>query len=424
MRTLFKKIKEAKYKIKIEYSKEEFKKAYQERALLLGKDIEIAGFRKGRAPLHLIEKVVGREKILKETVSKLIKEGYLKAFFREKLEPIGEPTVKILKLSLGDSFVFEVEVFVISPPKLPNYREIAKQVKRREIRVEEKEIEETIEWLRKSRAEISPKKEKAEKGDLIEIEYRLNSKREKVFKDRFILGKGKLISNLEREILEMKEGEEKKIKITFPKDYKEKELAEREEEVFLRLKKVYSFSLPEVNDEFARKLGNFKNLLDLKKNIKEGIKKEKEIEEKKRIVGEILDKISKETKIEIPEILIEKERDFQLENFKENISRSLKISFEDYLKKIGKELGEIEEYFYNLSKEFIKKSLILKEIARKENIQVFEEEIKERINYFLKRFKSVKEAKRKVDLEKLRLYTKEEIRNEKVLNFLERLVLP
>lgn len=423
MESSLEKIGKAKYKIKIEYSQEEFKKAYKESIFILGKDLEISGFRKGKVPFEILEKNIGKEKILKETALRLIDEGYRKIILKENLEPIGEPVIKILKLSLGDSFIFEIETWIILPPNLPNYREIVKEIKRKKIEVEEKEVEETIIWLQKSRAKILPKREKAEEGDLVEIEYKSSEiEKGKVFEDRFVLGEGKLINNLESEILGMREGEEKKIKVSFPKDFKNEELRGKKVEIFLKLKKLFSFSLPEINDEFAKSLGNFQDLSDLKKSIQEGIKKEKELEEKKRIIGEILDKISQKTEVEIPEILIEKEKEFQLQNFKENILKSLKISFEDYLKKIGKSAEEIENYFYDLSKEFIKRSLILKEIARKEKIEASEEEIKERINQFLKRFKNVEEAEREVDLEKLKLYTEEEVRNDKVLNFLERLV--
>ncbi len=423
MKSFLSKIGEAKFKIKIEYSKEEFKDSFWKTTLFLGKNLEIEGFRKGKAPLEILERKIGREKILRETAIKLINKGYQKVISEKNLEIIGEPLVRILKLSLGDCFVFELEVWAILPPHLPDYRQIAKKIKRKKIEVKKEEVEKTLKWLQSSRVKFVPKKGKAERGDFVEIEYKSEVfKKGKTYEDKFILGKGKLISNLENEILGMKEGEEKKVRITFPKDYKEKELAGKETEIILKLKKVFYLSFPEIDDQFARELGNFKDLASLKESIKEGIKKEKEIEEKKRILEELLDKISAKTEIELPEILIEKEKERQIENFKKNISTSLKISFEEYLKKIKKEEKEIEEYFLKLSKEFIKRSLILREIAKKENIKVFEQEINERINQYLKKFKSPKEAEKEVDLEKLRLYTEEEIRNEKVLNFLESLV--
>lgn len=423
MKSFLSKIGEAKFKIKIEYSKEEFKDSFWKSALFLGKNLEIKGFRKGKVPLEILEKKIGREKILRETAIKLINKGYQKVISEKNLEIIGEPLVRILKLSLGDCFVFELEVWVISPPHLPDYRQIAKKIKRKKIKVKKEEVEETLKWLQSSRAKFVPKKGKAERGDFVEIEYKSEVfEKGKTYEDKFILGKGKLISNLENEILGMKEGEEKKVRIAFPKDYKEKELAGKETEIILKLKKVFYLSFPEIDDHFARELGNFKDLASLRESIKEGIKKEKEIEEKKRILEELLNKISAKTEIELPEILIEKEKERQIENFKKRISTSLKISFEEYLKKIKKEEKEIEEYFLKLSKEFIKRSLILREIAKKENIRVSEQEINERINQYLKKFKSPKEAEKEVDLEKLRLYTEEEIRNEKVLNFLESLV--
>lgn len=285
--------------LRIEVPAEEFDQFYQKAILNFGKDLEIPGFRKGKIPKNIIEKEIGREKILKEAAEIAIKENYLKAILENKIEPLSQPEIEILKLPAphriysgagapGNPLEFKAKTSVLPEVKLLDYKKIASEVKKREIEVTKDEIEN------------------------------------------------------------------------------------------LRL--------------------------------------EKERLERERFRQEILDEIAKDTEIEIPEILIREEKKRMLESLKRQVPQILQISFEDYLKKISKSEEELLDSFLAEARRRIKNSLVLREIEKKENIEVSDEEIKKETSQILKFYPETK----KLDPEQLKDYTKEIIKNEKTFQFLEK----
>lgn len=269
--------------------------------------------------------------------------------------------------------------------ELPDYKKIASKVERNEVEVKEKEIEQALKWLQKSRAKFTIKNAPAQKGDFVEIEYWFSQEKQSR-KDAFILGQGHFIPGFEEKIIGMRAGEEK-----------EK----------VKLISVQNVEFPKINDEFAKGLGNFKSLADFKKNIIQGLTLEKEQTELQRARQEILENISKETKIEIPDILIENEKKHMLENLK-------KIASEKELAKLKKDV-EIE------AEKRIKNFLILQEIDKRENIEVSDQEVMQEVNKTLKHYPSVKDAEKSIglDLQKFKEYTKQAIKTEKIFKLLE-----
>lgn len=317
--------------------------------------------------------------------------------------------------------------------ELPDYKKIASRVKKRKVFVEEREVETALKWLQKSRAKFIALNRPAQKGDFVEIEFdytpvfrkkrdfknggsfhETSSPSSRHIKDAFVLGQGSLIPGFEEKLEGMSSGQEKEFPLPFPKDK-----GSGEAKFKVRLKSVQKMELPEISDDWIKSLGQFENLENLKKNIKEGLKREKEFQESQRVRQEILEKIAENTNFEIPEVFVEREIDLLIENLKQNILQHLKISFEDYLKKLKKTEKEIRDSFKEEAKKRIKNLLILKEISKKENIEVSNEKITGRANAILKVFPNVREVQKKLDPERLKEYSKEVIRNEKTLSLLE-----
>jgi trigger factor len=169
----------------------------------------------------------------------------------------------------------------------------------------------------------------------------------------------------------------------------------------------------------AKSLGNFENLSALRKNISQGLKNEKEIIESQRIRSEILDKISEEILWEIPEILITSEKNRMMEDLKITVGQRLKISFEEYLKRINKSEKELLDFFQPEAERTVKNFLILKEIAKMEDIEAKNEEVKERISQTLRNYPDIEKAQKDLDSNRLKLYIEEKIKNEKTLQLLE-----
>jgi len=314
-------------------------------------------------------------------------------------------------------------VAVFPEVKLPDYKQIAKKINKRKITVEEKEINDVILSLQKSRAKYIRSSKPVENGDQVEIDCEVRSQGVKVENgeikgQRFIVGdswieRGKrslFIPGFEENIKGMRENEEKTFSLAAPKDFWRKELQGKLLEFRVKVKRVFKVELPELNDEFAQSFGNFKNLEELKKAILKEIKEQKEKEEKERWGNEVLKKISEEAEIEVPDILIEKQRDQMIEEIKKQLE-GLNLSFETYLSHLKMTMEEFKNKLLAQSEEKVRILLCLGEIGKKENIKVTENEIKEQMDNILKRYPNLTPDQQ----ENLKNYLKEIIFQKKVV---------
>ena len=399
MQHSIKKLTESKLEIKVEIPASDFDQFYDKTLAELGDNLEMPGFRKGKAPKEIVEKTIDQEEILTRTADTAIKESYSKIVSENNLEVLGNPEVEILKMALKNPFEFKIKVFIMPEIKLPDYKKIASEIKRGKVEVAEKEIEDALNWLQKSRAKFSLKEGLSQKGDWVEIEY--SQEGLPLQKDAFVLGQGKLIPGFEDNLEGMKAGEEKEFELD-KKKLKTKMIS------------VQKMELPEITDEFVKSLGKFENIAALKQSIEIGMKEEKEILETERIRKEILEKIAQKTEMEIPEILIAEQKKRHLETMKKQVSENLKMNFNQYLEKIKKAEKDILDSFKDISQKQVKESLVLREIENKENIEVSLEEVEKEVSNLLK-----SSPKEKVDLEGLKSYTKEVIKQEKTFQLLE-----
>ena len=421
MESSIKRFPKSRVELEVKISASEFRTYFDKAASRLGQNIELEGFRKGKAPKEIIEEKIGKDKILKEAQSLAVEESYLKSIFKNKIEPIGNPEIEILAPPKPDGDLsFKVKVSVMPEINLPDYKNIAKDCKKSAISVNEKEVEDAILWLQRSRAKLSQISRPAQSGDFIEIEFSSpNIKGGDKQSDGFLLGQGHLIPDFEKNLEGMTAGEEKKFSLPFPKEHFQKDLAGRNLDFQLKMLSVKKVELPEINDDFVRSFGNFENLAALKRNINQGLTLEKETQESRRIQQEILDKIIKEVSWDLPDVLIEAEKANIYEGFKENIKNKLQMDFTDYLKKINQTEEELGKSFIQEAEKRIKESLVINKISSIENVQASEEEVKEEISKTLAKYPTTEEAKKELDLNKLKLYIESEIKNEKTLELLE-----
>jgi trigger factor len=416
-----KKLPNSRVEIFFKIPREEFEKFREKSILKFGQELKTEGFRPGKAPKELIEKEVGEARILEEAVKEVIEENYPKVVLENKIEPITQPEVEVLSptnLETGGGFELRASLIVFPEIKLPDYKKIASQIKRNKVLVEETEVEDALRWIQKSRAKFTLKNQPAEKGDFVEIDFS-SPQIEAGFqrKDGFILGEGQFVPGFEENLVGMTNGEAKDFSLKFPESHFRKDLAGKSFDFKVRVDSIQKMELPEVNDSWAKGFGNFNDLSSLRKSLREGINIEKEIAESQRVRQEILEKLSDNSKVEIPEILIEREKNVILDELKEKIGAVLKMPFEEYLTKIKKTEKELKESFLEEAQKRVKYDLILRGISLKEKIGVSEEEIKEEIDKMIKNY-SVEKVK-ELDLEKLKLYIESEIKKEKTLAKLE-----
>ena len=386
----------------------------------LGQQVEVPGFRKGKAPADAVEARVGSDRVVSRAAELIIEDSYKRLLKEEELEPITQPQIEISKLALGNPFEFKMVFTVLPDVELPDYKKISAGTKREDGSVTAEEVEDTLKWLQKARPNLKNVKRASKEGDYIEIEFISDQlEKGKVYEDGFIIGKGHLIPGFNEQLIGVSEGENKTFTLTMPDNFKMTDVAGKDVEFSVTIKQVSETEERELNDEFAKEVGEFKTLDELKENIEKGLKTEKESGLKKKLREDILNNLVKGTKIKVPSVLIDRESKSQLEGLKTMASEQLSLSYEEYLEKIQKSEEDLLKGLRQSAEERSKKFLILREIAKQEEVEVTAEEIEAEVSVVLAQYPSPEEAKERIDPQQLRSYTEESIRNEKVFEILE-----
>jgi trigger factor len=409
MKYEIKEISSIKRKAEVEVTPEEFDNYYAEALREIVKDVELPGFRKGKAPENLIEGKLSPATVLSEAAEHAIRDNWIKIIKETKLEVVSPPQVEIVKVAKGNPFVFNAEFEIIPEIKLPDLQGIGKSIKREEVKVEDKEVEDTLNWLQQSRAKFSEKESGAEKTDLVEFSFScLSIKDDPEKKDRIVLGKGYYIEGLEDSIMGMKRGEEKEFETVNPQDKKEKMT------IRFKIDSVKKMELPEINDEWVKSLGNFENIAALKEDIKKGINQEKEIAEKQKQREQAINKILEKVKFEVPQILIEREVEMMIENVKSRVQSELGMAYDQYLSQIKKTEEDVKKEFEKIAEEKVKGFLILNQIVKDEKIQVEEKEIEEKMEEIINQSPNKEESRKGIDMEHAKMHIEDELKREKI----------
>lgn len=199
-----------------------------------------------------------------------------------------------------------------------------------------------------------------------------------------------------------------------------KKVAITEEEVEKTLEWLRaSRKAPELTNEFAQGLGNFKDVESLRSSVKEGMQHEKEGQEKERLRQEIIEKITDQSKLDVPEVLLEREKNVLLAQIKQGVAQTLQIPFEEYLRNAKKTEKELFDSFAQEAEQRVKRFLVLRQIASQEKIGPEQEEVEREMNTILQHYESAQHGKQKLDSARLKEYTEGVLRHEKTLQFLE-----
>jgi trigger factor len=296
----------------------EFEK-YEDKALsIIGERLELPGFRKGKAPAAIVKENVKEMELLEEMAEQALYDVYPTILEENKIDAIGRPQITITKIAKGADLEFKIVTAVLPEIKLPDYKKIASVSNKnedfkKEIVVDEKDVEKTILDLRKMRAEQSkPAHEHVEGED---------------------------------------EAEHAKAHAEIPES-----------------------EYPEFNDEFAKSFGDFATAEAFKDKIKENLKIEKTTEQKDKLRLSIVEELVKQTEGEIPEILIENETDKIMYRLQADIT-NMGFKFEDYLKQINKTDADLRKEWREDAEKRAKLQMIIRTISEKENIKPTEEEI-------------------------------------------------
>lgn len=424
-----KKLPNSEIEIKITLAWEDWKKYIDQAVADISKEIKIPGFRGGKAPRDMVEKKVGSNMILEEAGQKAIRASYGETLEKEKIEAIGHPKAEILKIAEGNDFEYKIVTAVIPEIELSDWKKSVKKVNgeygKKKAEVSDEDVEKELAQLANSRVKLVTVAREARDGDSVMIDFEV--KRDGVpieggtsKNHPLILGKGVFIPGFEENVIGMKEGDKKDFELSFPSEYHEKSLAGKLATFSVKLNLVQERQTPKVDDEFAKSLGNFESLEAFRKNLREGILKEKEAELKEKKRAEYVGKIIESSKVELPDVLVRQELNRMIGEFEMQLA-GMGMNFEKYLEQIKKTKEELEKEWDPQARKRVIAALALEKIAKDESIEVPHEKIEEEINKTMSQYKNVKDLEKNIDLPRLYNFVKGNLQNEEVFSILEKM---
>ena len=408
---------EVKMELTIEAKKfdEAIKKVYFESV----KYITITGFRKGKAPMNIVEKYYGKEIFYEDAFNDLVPKEMQEALKENNLEAVSRPDIEVTQIGKGQDLIL-VATFQIKPEvKLGKYKGI--EIPKIEYNVSDEDVMHELEHMQDHNARIITVEERpVEKGDIAVIDFEgfLNGEPfdgGKAEGHELEIGSNSFIPGFEDQIIGMKEDEERDIKVTFPEDYFSNELAGKEATFKIKLHEIKKKELPELDDEFAKDVSEFETLEELKNNIKEKKEKQNKDREKYEKQEAVVKAACENAEVDIPSGMIETEIDNMIYDMETRLSYQ-GIKLNKYLEMIGKKEEDIRKEYEQQAKDAIKSRLTVEAIVKEEKIEATDEEIDEKIKEMAKNYGKKEEELK--DNENIRKYIKQGIESEKVVEFL------
>ncbi|MFO0704919.1 MAG: trigger factor [Candidatus Andersenbacteria bacterium] len=394
---------------------------YKTRALArLAAKLSLPGFRPGKVPTSLAQKHIDPLHLLEESANLAIPEVYGKAVLEKKLEVIGQPKIDIVKFAPGNPLIFKATAAVLPEFSLPEYKKLTP--KKKSESVADEQIERMLRMFARDRAKEAEVKRPAKKGDAVEIDFNISQKKVPLehgqgTKHPLVIGDGMFIPGFEEALIGMSAGQEKDFPITFPKNYGKKDLAGKAAEAHIKLHVVKERVLPKLDDAFAKSVGNFKNLADLKSQLRKNLELEAKAKENERFESELLTKLAEQTTLEIPDVLLQGELDKMARELESSLVQQ-GANFNDYLTSINKSLTDLKKGWVEQAKKRITIGLLIRKIANQEDIKASDAEVESEINATLKQHPGNKEVIRTVQSPAYRDYVAEIIRNRKTIKLL------
>lgn len=375
---------ENKNEVKLEFTIEAKKfdeaimKVYQKSA----RYFNIPGFRKGKAPFNIVERMYGDEIFYEDAFNELVPSIYEKEIEDNKIEAVSKPEINIVKMKKGEDLVFTALVQTKPEVKLGKYKGI--ELKKVEYPVTDEDVEHELAHVQEHNARIITVEDRpVQDKDIAVIDFQgfVDGKAfegGKAEKHELEIGSKTFIPGFEDQVIGMKVGEEKDINVKFPEDYFSKDLAGKDATFKVKLHEIKEKQLPALDDEFAKDVSEFDTLKDYKTSIKEKKQAQNDDKAKHETENLAIEAVSNETKIDIPSGMIETEIDAMIRDLEQQLSYQ-GINLDQYLKIMNKTRKEIEENYKEQAEKNVKSRLILEAIIKEEKIESTDEEINAKI---------------------------------------------
>ena len=373
------------------------------------KNITIQGFRKGKAPRNIIEKMYGAGVFYEDAVNDMIPAAYEDAAKESELEIVSQPKLEVVQIEKGKPFIFTAEVAVKPEVTLGDYMGI--EVEKSDVEVTDEEVMAEIDKERESNSRTITVDDRAvEDKDIVTIDFEGFVDGEafeggKAEDYSLTIGSHSFIDNFEEQLIGAKIGEEVTVNVTFPENYQAEELAGKPAEFKVTVKEIKVKELPELDDEFAKDVSEFDTLDEYKADIKKNLTESKEKEALAAKEDKVVEKIIENATMEIADLMVET----QTRNIAEDFARRIQqqgLSIEQYFQFTGLNAETFLEQMKPQALKRIQSRLVLEKIAEVENIEVSDERVEEELKNMAETYQmevdKVKELMGEEELKQLR----------------------
>jgi len=371
---------ESRVRVQAEVSAEEVERRVAEAAKLLGRQMRVPGFRKGKVPAPVVIRRLGREAVLDEALRRALGGWYADAIEEAGIAPVGEPELDIGEPpGEGQPLSFSIEIGVRPTAKLGQYRGL--EVGRREPAVDEADVSAELERLRERVATLETVERAAAEGDHVVIDY-VGSTNGVPFeggagRDQLLeLGSGRLIPGFEEQLLGAAAGETRTVEVTFPEDYPNQDLAGAPAQFEVNVTEVKAKQLPDLDDDFASEAGGFDTLEELREDIRERLKASEERAIEREFEEAVLDAAVAEATVDVPEKLVHARAHELLEDSLSALARQ-GISKETYLRIAGKDEETLAHEAEPEAERALKREAVLAAVVAAEEIQPSDEHVRD-----------------------------------------------
>ena len=385
---------------------EAIKKVFNKNA----KYFNIPGFRKGKAPMAMVEKFYGTEIFYEDAFNEVVPSAYDEAIKAEKLEVVSKPNIDVTQIGKGKDLIFTAVVQTKPEVKLGKYKGI--EVEKTVYKVTDEAVDNEINRMAERNARMVTVTDRAaKKGDITVIKFEGGTAENHELE----LGSGSFIPGFEDQVIGMKIDEVKDVKVTFPEDYFSKELAGKEAIFKVTVHEIKKKELPKLDDEFAKDVSEFDTIKELKDDTKKKLQTELDNKGKAELEEAAMKVVTDASEVEIPSGMI----DMEIEAMADDMNRRLQyqgVTFDQYLQMIGKTMEDFRKDNEEAGKSSAKMKLVLEAVVKDAKIKVEEKEITAKLEELAKMYaKDLEELKTN---EELNSRIKESLESEKAINYI------
>ena len=409
---------EVKLEIIVEAAKfdEAIKKVYFQSA----KYFNIPGFRKGKAPMQIVEKYYGKEIFYEDAFNEVAQNALEEAVKENKLEVVSRPDIEVTQIEKGKDLIFTAVMQTKPEAELGKYKGI--EIKKIEYNVTDEDIEHELSHMQEHNARIvSVEDRPVESGDIATIDFEgfvdgVAFDGGKAERHELEIGSNTFIPGFEDQVIGMKIDEEKDINVKFPEEYFSKDLAGKDAIFKVKVHEIKKKELPELDDEFAKDVSEFDTLKELKEDIKTKQQKQNDEKAKYETQDAVIKAVCENVKVDIPSGMIEMEIDNMLKDVEQRLSyQGLKL--DQYLQMMGKTQEDMRKEYEPQAIEGIKSRLALEAVIKTEKIEATDKEIDEKLKEMAKNYGKENDEEF-LKNENVRNYIKQGLTSEKAMDFL------